>query len=85
MEEEEIKKIFTELLMTYFEGLDSILPNKPRFDNEQKAKQFKKDMLNLKKSMTNFPKLETAWVKNKTDNYNKILIPETLISKKKDK
>lgn len=41
-------------------------------------------MLYLKKSMQNFPNLETSWVKTKIDNYNKMLIPDNLI-KKKDK
>lgn len=86
MENDEINSMFTNLLSDYFEGLDGILPNKQKFDNEAKAKQFKKDMLNLKKSMVNFPGLETSWVKLKTENYNKLLIPETLITKKgKDK
>lgn len=40
-------------------------------------------MFNLKKSMINFPSVETTWVKTKTDNYNKCLIPEDLIKKKK--
>ena len=43
-------------------------------------------MLNLKKSMVNFPSVETSWVKNRTDGYNKLLIPDQLLSKKtKDK
>lgn len=83
LENEEIISLFTSLLNQFFEGLDVIFREKTKFDNEAKAKQFKKDMLNLKKSMANFPKLDTTWVKSKTDNYNKMLIPDNLISKKK--
>ena len=38
-EKEDINYIISELLMIYFEGLDDILPNKPKFNNETKAKQ----------------------------------------------
>lgn len=40
-------------------------------------------MLNLKKSMINYKGINTDWVKNVTDNLNKILVPENLIQKKK--
>eukprot|EP00340_Litonotus_pictus_P012162 CAMPEP_0170539314 /NCGR_PEP_ID=MMETSP0209-20121228/103847_1 /TAXON_ID=665100 ORGANISM="Litonotus pictus, Strain P1" /NCGR_SAMPLE_ID=MMETSP0209 /ASSEMBLY_ACC=CAM_ASM_000301 /LENGTH=453 /DNA_ID=CAMNT_0010841201 /DNA_START=1986 /DNA_END=3347 /DNA_ORIENTATION=- len=83
LEVEEKNKLFMDFLSDYFEGLDSIMETKPLFEAEAKAKQFKKDMLNLKKSMVTFPGLETSWVKTKTDNYNKKLIPPTLLPKKK--
>lgn len=38
-EREDINYIISELLMTYFENLDSILPNKAKFKDESKAKQ----------------------------------------------
>ena len=85
LEVDNIEFIITELLTVYFEGLDEIIPKKELFTDESKAKQFKKDMLYIKKSMQNFPNLETSWVKTKTDNYTKMLIPESLISKKKNK
>jgi len=77
-----IDTIVKNLLVDYFEGLDMIFPQKGMFESEPKAKQFKKDMLYLKKSMQNFPNIESSWVKTKIDNYNKILIPESLIKKK---
>lgn len=75
--------LFFRILKRYFDCLEEIVKSKSKFTNELKAKQFKKDMLNLKKSMINYKGINTDWVKNVTDSLCKILVPENLIQKKK--
>ena len=82
-EENFIKEMIKKGLDDFFEKFENYILYGNKIEDENSLKQFKKDMIFLKKNLVFITIIDLTEVKNRIDNINKSVLPEWLRTKKK--
>ena len=82
-EENFIKEMMKKGLDDFFEKFEDYILYGNKIEDENCLKQFKKDMIFLKKNLVFITIIDLTEVKNRIDNINKSVLPEWLRAKKK--
>ena len=82
-EENFIKEMMNKALDDFFDKFEDYILHGKKIEDENCLKQFKKDMIFLKKNLVFLNIIDLTGVKNRIDNINKSVLPEWLRHKKK--
>ena len=82
-EENFIKEMMNKALDDFFDKFEDYILHGKKIEDENCLKQFKRDMIFLKKNLVFINIIDLTGVKNRIDNINKSVLPEWLRHKKK--
>ena len=82
-EENFIKEMMNKALDDFFDKFEDYILHGKKIEDENCLKQFKRDMIFLKKNLVFISIMDLTEVKNRIDNINKSVLPEWLRHKKK--
>ena len=82
-EEKFVKEMINKALDDFFDKLEDYICHGKKIEDENCLRQFKKDMIFLKKNLGFITIMELTDLKNRIDNINKRVLPEWLRPKKK--
>ena len=82
-EESFIEEITNKTLETFFDNFEDFIFHGQKIEEESCLKQFKKDMIFIKKNLVFITVLDLTDVKERIDNINKIVLPESMLKSKK--
>ena len=82
-EENFIKEMMNKALDDFFDKFEDYILHGKKIEDENCLKQFKRDMIFLKKNLVFLNIIDLTEVKNRIDNINKSVLPEWLRHKKK--
>ena len=82
-EESFIKELINKTLRKFFDKFEDFIFHGQKIEDEDCLKQFKKDMIFLKKNMNFIKILDLTDIKNRIDNINKSVLPKSMLKPKK--
>ena len=82
-EESFIIELANKALEEFFDNFEDFIFHGQKIEDESCLKQFKKDMIFIKKNLVFITVIDLKDVKERIDNINKIVLPESMLIKKK--
>ena len=81
-EEDFISGMFKNVLDKFFDKFEDFVFHGKKIEDENCLKQFKRDMIFLKKNLVFITLFDLTDVKSRIDNINKVVLPESMLRKK---
>ena len=82
-EESYIIKTITNALEQFFDNFENFIFHGQKIEDENCLKQFKRDMIFLKKNLVFIEIIDLTNIKNRIDKINKSVLPKSMLTKKK--
>ena len=82
-EENFVKEMVNKALDDFFDKFEEFIYHGTKIEDENCLRQFKRDMIFLKKNLVFITIVDLTDVKNRIDNINKLVLPESMLKTKK--